>query len=156
MSIEVDTASFPLVYFRFTGETTMEDARVMMQQQDELLTRAAAEGVRLFVISDNTATTKTSPEVRKYLGDAARSVSDQYHQHLASFVIIASNMLVRGAITAIGWVAPERIKRVKAAKDFEEAVAIMRQKAEEAGLAFPEAELLTLRGRIGASLAASG
>ncbi len=156
MAIEVDVESYPVIYFRFSGETTLSDAQTMMEQQYELAKRAQRARVRLFVISDNLATTKASTEVRKYLAETSKSHSALWEESIASIVILLKSTIVRGAITAIGWVAPDLLKDVKTAKDFDGAVAIMREAAATTGDTVPERQLTSLRSRLNARAIVNG
>ena len=131
-----DDSFYPLTFARFTGETTMDDAKALADWQDALTERARGDGVKLISLFDARGTTKVTAEVRRELGEWTKRTDANSQEIQPVTVVILDSALVRGAMTAIGWISSS-VARTTPAKSIDEAVAVIQRRCREEGLDIP-------------------
>jgi len=106
-SIVIDERTKPVIVTSWFGEATERIIDEYFDWSSSRLARARAARERLVLLNDTFAIERPTPMVRKRLAERtkAQSVEDQRAVVLGSVVVIES-ALVRGAVTALGWILP--------------------------------------------------
>ncbi|MEM7152647.1 MAG: hypothetical protein AAF799_07385 [Myxococcota bacterium] len=130
--IYCDDSHFPVVISTWIGAATLDNSQEYLTWMDAQLQRATREEVRLISISDSADAKRPPPEVRRLFVDWINNNEESTGD---SFVVI-TNALVRGALTAIGWLAPSA-QKVNTVKDLPTALSKARGLLAERGLTVP-------------------
>jgi hypothetical protein len=130
---------YPVIFARFEGETSVEDADAFNDFLRESMSRATENGDDVVALIDSLATTKVSPAVRKSFADLIRSVEKAWYQRMVGVVVLYENVLMRGALTAISWVSPLALD-ILAARDLNQGRELLLKAYNKAGVE-PPAEL---------------
>lgn len=103
-SIALDDAYFPIIVATWFGAATESAVRAYFSWLHEMLARAASEKVPLVNVTDAGPAANPSASVRRLVAELTlgwgKVNGSQYP--ITSYVII-ENPLIRGALTAIGW-----------------------------------------------------
>ena len=103
--VVLDVQHFPLLFTKFVGDVTVEMFAEYFDWVVQINQRAQAEGTKIVTVTDGTQGSRPSADARAYIAAKQDEIVDAYgHLSLASYVALDS-ALVRGALTAIGWVA---------------------------------------------------
>ena len=131
-----DDRYFPIVVMRWDGLADIEAAKWGMDHLAGASKTAVARGTRLVSISDARRARRPSAEVRKYFAaESARGLPEQADVVINTYVVLDSALL-RGALTAIGWLSPS-VQSVKTTATIEEAIEQALQDLEANGVARP-------------------
>jgi hypothetical protein len=95
---------------------------------DEQIAEALARDRKLVLINDSTDSERTGPDARRQFTDHQFDMSV-----LVGVQIVITNPLIRGAITAVGWMLGDRMKGVTIWKTLPEAFAHARTVLREVG-----------------------
>jgi len=105
-AVVIDDRYAPIIITTFLGETNLELGHWFAETHKKILLSHAALGRRVVTINDATWAQKPSPEMRRFWAEMAdRSSESMKAATLATFLVVNSPLL-RGAITAIGWLTP--------------------------------------------------
>ena len=90
------------------GPASVTTAKYFFEWHHKLHERAAREGRRFYSISDASLAGRPSPEVRRLFADDVKARAEKTERPDEAEVssVVLTNRLLRGALTAIGWVAP--------------------------------------------------
>ena len=110
--------------------------------------RALAEGARYFVLIDARDVTLAPAAVRQRLANMEKSLPPELAGTRVASAVMLSSAVIRGAITAMGWISPALLDGLTAVADFDDGIGALRRAAEAAGVPFPEHEVEPLRERI--------
>lgn len=130
--IYCDDSHFPVVISTWIGSATLDNSQSYLTWMDAQLQRATREQVQLITISDSTDAKRPPPEVRRLFVDWI----NQHEDTGGDSLVVITNALVRGALTAIGWLAPSA-QKVNTVKDMDVALAKARGLLAERGLKVP-------------------
>jgi hypothetical protein len=133
MALNVDDDAFPMLWYAFLGELSVEDADRFAEHNRRALERARDEGVQLFMLIDCLQAGKAGAETRHRFGTYTKEVFEPMRAHCGGTAVLISNAILRGAMTAVQWVAPEAMSGTRVAKDLEHGLEQLRAMAEEAG-----------------------
>jgi hypothetical protein len=101
-SIEIDQSRFPMVYVTFRGIATDAEFQAYLDGMTRMLARRETN----VVIMDATQAGRTPPKHRKMQSDWMKAHQDELARHSLGTAFVITSALVRGALTAILWVAP--------------------------------------------------
>ncbi len=104
----VDDSHYPILIVTWFGEPTHGLAHVYQRWEVEQRERAKASGTRLVSLNDGTHATRPSPSVRKIFSEF--EVPDA--SLVLKSVVVVTNPLIRGGITAIKWVVGDKFANV--------------------------------------------
>jgi len=105
-AIVIDDRYAPILITTFFGETNLELGKWFEEMNKKITLSQAAHGRRLISISDATAASKPSPEMRRFWADLSNNSSESMKNATLGTFIVIDNAVLRGAITAIGWLSP--------------------------------------------------
>ena len=106
-SIIIDERTLPIVVTTWFGEATERIIDDYFDWFGARLARARASRERFVLLTDTYAIERPTPMVRKRLAERtkAQNPADAKAATIGSVVVI-ENALVRGAVTALGWILP--------------------------------------------------
>ncbi len=105
-SVVVDSRAWPIVIATWFGPPTEALVDWYFDAHAQVLDRARTRRERLVLITDTFATERPSATARKRIADrTAAQPEDVPLLTLASYIVI-QNALIRGAVTALGWILP--------------------------------------------------
>lgn len=127
--IEFDTSLWPIVRSTPRGLVTDEHYEQMFREYEKLWKK----GEKFLSINDTRFSSSGTPRQRQLIGDwMKRSQANIKHYSLGSVVIVDST-IIRGALTAIGWIAQPDIQSIYV-KNWEQAVQAVTKLLEAQGL----------------------
>jgi hypothetical protein len=136
-AVVIDDRYAPLIVASFMGETDLELGRWFVEANRKLLLQHAASGRRMLSICDATLATKPTPEMRRFWADFSNaSTQTMKDATLATFIVVNSPLL-RGAITAIGWLSPA-LRDLESFSTIDEAVRDGAARLARAGTPIPQ------------------
>jgi len=101
--------------------------------------RARAEGTRMVLVVDVLKTNAPDAAARSRLGEFTRGQTEADEALLLGALLMIESALMRGALTALSWLAPGKLHSTHAVKGYREAVARARKLFEDAGQPVPDA-----------------
>lgn len=104
-SIEVDSTSWPVVLVRPRGELTEAHYREMFRAIEALWARKE----KFLTITDTRRSAVGSARERQLIGDWMKAREELTNSYSLGSIIIVSSSIVRGAMTAINWIAQPKI-----------------------------------------------
>lgn len=133
--IYLDDRFFPVVISTWVGTANLENCEAFAAWHTEQLERAIAAGLHMVSISDSARAERPPPVVRRFFADWTAKWDEEAGDRVTSIAVI-TNPLLRGAMTAIGWIRPE-VQRVVTVPDVREALARAIEILEEHGQPAP-------------------
>lgn len=126
----LDVRYWPLVVFDVPADTTHFDLATLRASQDAVLARRE----RYVTLTNVTAVTRLpGAAVRAELGAWLRETDEARRRWHVADVLVMSNPLVRGAVTAVQWLAPPSVPTLVCG-EFTEALDFLEKHALRAGL----------------------
>lgn len=136
-AVILDDRYAPLVITTFLGETDLELGQWFTEAHKRLLVSHASLGRRIVSISDATLARKPSPEMRRFWAERTANSGDPMKgAALASFLVVSSPVL-RGAITAIGWLNPA-LREIESFSTIDDAIRAALARLIQADLPVPK------------------
>lgn len=138
-SVVFDVRTLPIVFATWTGvpDPALVDAYFAAQTQQSLLLRA--RGGKMVMISDCRAMGRASPSTRHQIAEQANAQRELYGQTIVGSCSVFSSALVRGVVTALGWLDPTM--RVPTFGTLDAALAWASDTLAGAGLVAPRVDL---------------
>jgi len=106
-SVVIDDRFAPLLVSTFVGEVDLPLGQWYEETSYRLILREAARGRRVVNIHDASRSTKASPEMRKFWADMKKRTPPGVDTAVLANVIVITSAVMRGVITAVGWMNPE-------------------------------------------------
>jgi hypothetical protein len=138
--IYLDARYFPTIITTWVGTANVENCEWFASWYDAQIDRAIAEGVKIVSISDTLDASRPPPEVRKFFADWMDRLGDRADEGSLQSIAIIPNPLMRGALTAVGWVNP-KARLVKGVASLSDALHSAQAAYESRGLAAPPLDL---------------
>lgn len=110
--IVIDDRYLPFLIATFYGKTDVVAGQWHLGAQNEIVLNAAKNGHRVISISDATHAERPDPDARKFWADSTRNEPSAVRDATLARFIVVDSAVIRGAITAIGWLNPE-IRNIK-------------------------------------------
>jgi hypothetical protein len=105
--VTFDDRYSPIIIMIWEGRSCIEAAQWGMSLQQEMTEKLVAAGQRFVSISDARKARRPEPSVRKYWADVlSKNTPESKAATLATYAVFDS-ALMRGVMTAIGWLSEE-------------------------------------------------
>jgi hypothetical protein len=105
-ALALDDRTFPVVFATWIGAPDTTLIRAFFAWNDAVLARVAQEHTVFVLISDGTAAARPDAAGRLLIADLTREMAKSHsavEPLRAASLVVLDNPLVRGAMTAIGW-----------------------------------------------------
>ncbi len=120
-TVIVDDRYLPVLISVWSGQANMETARWFKAENQTQMEAIVARGQPYVMISDASNAERPQPAVRKYFAELSDdAVEGSEALSLGNYVVI-TNAVIRGALTAIGWIS-ERAARMTSVASMQEAI----------------------------------
>jgi hypothetical protein len=119
--IVFDARYSPLVITTFFGRCDLEAAQWHTELMNQATVEAARRGQRVITISDATHSDRPTPEARKYWADNMSTASAVAKAATLATYVVFTSAVVRGALTAIGWLNPD-VKKIETFASLSDAI----------------------------------
>ncbi len=120
-AVVIDDRYAPLVVSSFVGDVDLPLGTWYEQVTQKIILNQFLEGRRVVNVHDASRSTRTSPEMRKFWADmSARNAATMESRTLGNLIVV-SNPLIRGVLTAVGWLNPQ-VAKLKVFSSLEAAV----------------------------------
>lgn len=130
---------FPLLLVYLEGVLDEANIHAMTAKLDEIIDRAHLGDTSLFLVIDARHVRSLGAGFRKAFVAWESGVSDERFSRIGVRIMVLSNPIVRGAITAVSWFSP-RAKGIVAVKNVDRAVAALTEKVNTVGNPSPDYE----------------
>lgn len=134
--IMVDDRYLPLIISTFMGRADVEAAKWHMETQNRIMLEAARKGRRVVAISDSTRSDRPDAEARKYWADSMSQTPDTIRGATLGNIVVVNSVLIRGALTAIGWLNP-KAKELVTVATLQQGIEMGLELLDKAGIARP-------------------
>lgn len=128
----VDNRYVPLIVSTFIGEVELDQGLWYERVTLELIAREAQAGRRVVSIHDASRVTKTSADMRRFWAEMSARNSATLESRTLANVVVVTNALMRGVLTAVGWMNP-RVASLKLFPSLDAAVAASQKLLQAAG-----------------------
>lgn len=135
-TIDFDDTRYPLIVIRFHGSASEEDFLEHLRLLDLNLKRTMEARTKTALIYDASQGQGTSPRVRKLQADWMKANADTVRMACVGISFVITSGLVRGALTAILWMA-DMAAPYEVVATFGEAQAFCQKRLAQAGVALP-------------------
>lgn len=125
----LDDDRLPILIASWTGTATLKNVNRFYDWVEERVARAKATGGKLALINDALEAERPGAEVRQAF--ASRQIDAEV---VISSPVVITSALVRGAMTAVGWLLGDRMKGVTSFATMGEALQSARRAFEDRGL----------------------
>lgn len=103
----IDDRYAPLIVSSFAGEIDLPLGQWYEETSHKVIRSHAKQGLRMVGIHDATQAARTSAEMRKFWADMSRRAPKDINGVMLANLIVISNPMMRGVLTAVGWLNPE-------------------------------------------------
>ncbi len=134
--IDYDTSRYPLVFATWAGDSDKAEVLAFNRWLEELMARALRQGDQIIVINDSTHSGRMPSDARKSMTDAMNHRAAELNDTLIVTYAVVTSTVVRGVLTAIGWMAKD-MKKVKICSSLAEAVERSEAAFVRAGVELP-------------------
>src|SRR6478735_439613 len=131
-AVVIDDRYSPLVIATFMGETDLELGRWFADLNKKIVLQHAASGRRMVSICDATLATKPTPDMRRFWAEFSNSTTQTIKDATLATFLVMTSPLLRGAITAIGWLSPA-LRELESFSTLDEAVREAKVRLAHAG-----------------------
>jgi hypothetical protein len=105
-AIIIDEGPHPVIVTTWFGEATVPIVDEYYGWLGPRMAKARASGERLVLLNDTFAVERPTPMVRKRLADKTSAQNKEDGKAMIGSVVVVENVLIRGAVTALGWILP--------------------------------------------------
>jgi hypothetical protein len=134
-STVIDQSFDPVIIVSFHGVITKKLLLEFVAWYREYLA-SLRPGNKFVMINDPRGVPSHSPTLRKIATEEMKKLAAVRHLHSLQNILIIDNALLRGAITALGWIANNDVGHP--VKDMQDAIATALEALTEAGLPLPD------------------
>lgn len=106
MSCVIDDSRWPLLNVVWNGPTSNEEFTAYLGRLDHNLTRTKSAGTRTAILTDARAAAAVNSVQRKMQADWMKAHEAECRKYCIGFGFVVDNAFIRGALTAILWLAP--------------------------------------------------
>ncbi len=136
-SVVIDERVPSIVVMTWFGEATERLVDEYFDWLESRLARARASRERVVLLTDTFAIARPSAVVRRRLADRTKVVTAGEGGPVVASVAVIENDLVRGAVTALGWVVPALSRAQTFVGSIDEAFDYALARLEQAGISAP-------------------
>lgn len=105
--VEFDDTHFPLILVSLAGELDELASQAARAGFEAAIVRAEREAREAWLLVDGRRVTTTHARFRKNMASYAASVPAERFAHMGPRLVLSPSFVLRGAVTAISWVAPK-------------------------------------------------
>lgn len=109
-AVVIDDRYCPLIVSTFIGVVELALGQWFEQENVRLIQRERARGHRLIHVHDTTYIERTPPEMRKFWAEMGARNEAMAQQCVIETPLVVSSALMRGVLTAVGWLNPKIAK----------------------------------------------
>lgn len=106
----IDDRYAPLIVSSFVGEIDLPLGEWYEETSHKVIRAQGKLGHRVVGIHDASQSARTSAEMRKFWADMSRRSPPDVNAIVLSSLIVISSPMMRGVLTAVGWLNPEVAK----------------------------------------------
>ncbi|MEZ4340370.1 MAG: hypothetical protein R3B82_27435 [Sandaracinaceae bacterium] len=136
-TVTFDDRFVPIIVVVWEGQTTLEAAKWGMEQQQRVMSELTRRRERFILVSDASGAHRPSPEVRRFFATASEEQPVELRRHALSSYVVLSSGLMRGVMTAVGWLS-EAARSVRSVATLREALERSLEDLDAAGVTRPE------------------
>lgn len=118
----IDARYAPLIVSCFVGDVDLAVGKWYEDNLAEVILGETAGGRRVVNVNDASRSIRTSPDMRKFWAEMSERNSEMMAERTLGNIIVVTNPLMRGVITAVSWLNP-RVAKMQVLPSFERAVA---------------------------------
>ncbi len=139
-SVALDDRTYPVVFATWIGSADAATLRAFFSWNDALLRRVTSERRTFTMITDATRAQRPDAAARSIIAELTQQMR---RDHVASEPfrvvgpVVLDNPLVRGALTAVGWIMGTSLD-TEYAPSCVEAITLVQQRFSARGAAWPE------------------
>lgn len=135
--IVFDARYSPLLISTFFGKCDLEAAKWHTDLINQATLQAAKRGQRVISISDASHSDRPTAEARKFWADNMSTGSATVQSATVATYVVFTSAVVRGALTAIGWLNPE-VKKIETFGTLPDALLAATRRLAKERLSAPE------------------
>jgi hypothetical protein len=135
-TVIVDDRFFPVLISTWSGRANETTVRAFFEWSQRQMQRARKEGVKILQISDATDAERPDPVTRRLLAELTDLQGDEAADLNYTSLVVLENPVIRGAMTAIGWLTRRKLELVAVA-DMPTAIRRAREELTKAGVKPP-------------------
>lgn len=109
--VVIDDRYMPVIISQWRGQATLELARWHAEHTQAMLDECIRNNQKYVLVSDASLAERPPPAVRKFFAEFAESGGERQQELALASIIVISSAIMRGALTAVGWVS-ERAARM--------------------------------------------
>jgi len=128
----IDDRYAPLIVSSFIGEVDLPLGEWYEETSHRLIRAQGKLGRRVVGIHDASQAGRSSPEMRKFWADMSRRAPKDIQSIVLSNLIVISSPMMRGVLTAVGWLNPE-VAQLRIFPSLAAAIDDARQQLDKAG-----------------------
>ncbi|MCA9696955.1 MAG: hypothetical protein KC431_05485 [Myxococcales bacterium] len=132
----IDTRNLPLLIAAWGGVPTLKLVSEYFDAHKEVVEELAARGERCVMVTRSESAGRPPADVRQMITDRTAAIREVLNKAIVANAIVITNPLVRGAMTAIGWVDPSL--RIPYLPSFAAGVQWAREEMAKHGLPVPD------------------
>jgi hypothetical protein len=132
-AVIIDDRYAPLVVSTFIGSVSLAEGKWFESKILKLADRHFRRGNRIINIHDATYSARTSPEMRRFWADMSERNEATLDLQLLEGPVVISNSIIRGVMTAVGWLNP-KVAKIQTYGTIEKAIAESLVKLSDAGM----------------------
>jgi hypothetical protein len=121
-TVVVDDRYAPLIVTTFIGQVELDQGMWFERTIRKLIHEQYALGSRIVNIHDATRSSRTTPEMRKFWAEMSSRNEQLLEAKTLSNPIVVGSAMLRGVITAVGWLNP-RVAKLEVFPTLTEAIA---------------------------------
>jgi hypothetical protein len=109
-AVVIDDRYSPLIVSTFIGVVELGLGQWFEQENVRLIQRERARGHRIIHVHDTTYIERTPPEMRKFWAEMSSRNEAMFEVCVIETPLVVSSALMRGVLTAVGWLNPKIAK----------------------------------------------
>jgi hypothetical protein len=140
-SVGLDDRTYPVVFATWVAAADATTLRAFFAWNDEILKRAKKERRVFSMITDATRAAGPDAAARALIAELTKEMQRKHPEIDALRIVgpvVVDNALVRGALTAVGWIMGTSLETEYAAS-CADAIALVKSRFEQRGAAWPDA-----------------
>lgn len=135
--VTFDDRFLPVLIVTFEGANTVEASEWFGARYVEVLERAHARSEKVVSISDASRAERPGPEVRRFYAEWMATIPQHLQDTTLGSIAVITNPLMRGAMTAIGWIN-EEVRNVESVASLEDGIRLALEKLDSVQAARPD------------------
>lgn len=132
-AVVIDDRYAPLIVSTFIGVVELPLGQWFEQENARLIQREHARGHRVIHVHDTTYIERTPPEMRKFWAEMSARNETMWELCVIETPLVVSNALMRGVLTAVGWLNP-KVAKLPTYSTIDQAIVASVVKLEAAGM----------------------